>query len=174
MQAKPLKRLGLFRFCGRNSEGARGFTMIELVMVLVLLGIMSVVAVSRFTDTGSFTAISQADQIRSVLRFAQKVAVAQNRAIHVRVDTTAVSACFTQCGAPIASPSATVAIDDGVTLTANPPLPYQMYFDEKGRPYQATDPVGTDASTFTGLVISVSGGGYNGTVTVERETGYVH
>lgn len=168
MQAKPLMRLGLFRF------GGQGFTMIELVMVLVLLGIISFVAVSRFADTGAFTTVSQADQVRSVLRYAQKLAVAQNRPIHVRVSTTDVSACFNVCGTAIASPSGTVAIDNGITVTANTALPFLMYFDEKGRPYRSGDPVGTDASTFTGLVIGIAAGSYNGTVTVERETGYVH
>ncbi|MHC1791903.1 pilus assembly FimT family protein [Solidesulfovibrio sp.] len=64
---------GFGRRCFRCT--ARGFTMIEAVVVLLLLGIIAVYAVSR-TEDHQFKAVAEADALRAALRYAQSRAMA--------------------------------------------------------------------------------------------------
>ncbi len=67
----------------RARRAAGGFTMVELVVVIVIVGILGAVAATRFFDKASFDAAAYADQTRALLRYAQKNAVAQNRPVFV-------------------------------------------------------------------------------------------
>lgn len=49
----------------------RGFTMIEIVAVLVVLFILSAVIMSRYTTTGTNELMVEADALKSSLRYAQ-------------------------------------------------------------------------------------------------------
>ncbi|MBJ7313586.1 MSHA biogenesis protein MshC [Rugamonas sp. CCM 8940] len=67
--------------------------MIELVVVLVVTGILGAVAVGRFFDNSVFEAREYADQVRAIIRYGQKVAVAQNRPIFVIADGNRFALC---------------------------------------------------------------------------------
>ena len=69
----------------------RGFTIIELVVVIVILGIMAVVVLPRMDFLGVFEATGFRDQTVAILRFAQKTALAQRRAVCVTVGATGVT-----------------------------------------------------------------------------------
>ncbi|MCP4113952.1 MAG: type II secretion system protein [Desulfobacteraceae bacterium] len=56
----------------------KGFTLIEIIAVLMILGILSAVAVSRFTDTGAELA-GQTETVKGYLRFAQARAMSSGR-----------------------------------------------------------------------------------------------
>jgi MSHA pilin protein MshC len=60
-----------------------GFTMIELIMVMVLAGILAAFAASRFFTRTGFDVSSFADTARGMVRYAQKLAIAQNRTVWV-------------------------------------------------------------------------------------------
>ncbi|TAF71567.1 MAG: type II secretion system protein, partial [Curvibacter sp.] len=53
-------------------SGQAGFTLVELVMVIVLLGILAVYAVPRMLNSGDFYARGFHDQSMAYLRYAQK------------------------------------------------------------------------------------------------------
>ncbi|MFW5426915.1 MAG: Tfp pilus assembly protein FimT/FimU [Methylophagaceae bacterium] len=53
-----------------------GFTLIELILVIVLLGIVSAVALPRFMGTSGFDERVLFDDTLNAVRYAQKVAVA--------------------------------------------------------------------------------------------------
>lgn len=142
-----------------------GFTMVELVMTMVIIGIVAAVAVPRFFDNNVFQSRGFADQVAASLRYAQKVAIAQRRNVCVAFTansvtlTVASSAGATSpCNTPLQSPTGDAAyVITAPASVAFTVAPADFNFDALGRPSAAT--VGTIGST---------------TITVEAETGYVH
>ena len=51
---------------------ARGFTLIELIMVLLLLGILAVFALPRIDLTRGFDEVGYRDAVRATLEYARK------------------------------------------------------------------------------------------------------
>jgi MSHA pilin protein MshC len=75
----------------RGVARARGFTLIELIMVVVMLGVLAVFAAPRILDTGAFNARGFHDETLSLLRYAQKTAIAQRRTVCVALNDTGVA-----------------------------------------------------------------------------------
>ena len=67
-----------------------GFTLVELVIVLVLLGIISVVALPKFFDAGSIREKGYCNEVVSALRYGQKLAMAEGCDIRVRTSEAGV------------------------------------------------------------------------------------
>ncbi len=96
---------------GLPSEG--GFTLVELVVILVIVGVLAVAALPRFADQTVFEARGFHDETLSLLRYAQKSAIAQRRTVCVTLNATGVTmtmvsaADSTNCAAttPLALPA---------------------------------------------------------------------
>ena len=186
----------------RQHRRVAGFTLVELVTVLVIMGILAAVGISRFFDKRAFDAREYADQAKSIIRYGQKLAIAQNRNIFIRSDGNSFAVCsLSSCaaGSLVAAPGgnnsgSTAAkaycqvggyvsswmcegLPTGVTVAAESVRPEFgaggfFYFDALGRPYNKAD-VGSTTSSFTAMTLTFTGGGAF-KVTVEPETGYVH
>lgn len=155
-------------------------------MILIVVGILSAVAIGRMVDTSATAGATYGDQARGMLRYAQKLAVAQNREIYVSVTSTRMGLCAdANCTSLITAPdgsnngtSATLAACGSSTwyCAAIPSdiSSFTFYFDKEGRPFNGTDPINSDSSTFTGLSATITGATPSVTVKVEAETGYVH
>ena len=76
---------------GHCRRTAAGFTLVELVMTMIVVGILAVAVLPRFADVGVFEARGLRDETLSLLRYAQKSAVAQRRAVCVTVNPTGIS-----------------------------------------------------------------------------------
>lgn len=171
----------------------RGVTMIELIAVLVIIGVLGAIAATRYFDRTSFDADTYTDQARAILRYGQKLAVAQNRPVYVRLDDNRVALCFesdckaaSRVSAPSGANSGSVntlkhcdnsgswlceAVPAGVIQAFSGP-PTAFAFDALGKPY-AVGANGNQAD-FQQVLVSIGGDGAVRTVTVEPETGYVH
>lgn len=162
---------------------------------MVVVGILGAIGLGRYFDRKGFDADEFAEQSRAVIRYGQKVAVAQNRAVFVRLDGTSVALCFdTACsatsrvlpaGANNSGSSATLAACGNTTswaceakpnniVYAVAPASSSFYFDGQGKPFATADTIPSAASSFVRLTITISGDGSSRAVIVEQETGYVH
>jgi MSHA pilin protein MshC len=142
--------------------------MIELVIVMMIAGILSFMAIGRLNDTGEVNAHGFAEQVASTLRFAQEAAVAQRRLMYVNVNagTGLVDVCLDSsvaCAQPLGAPgggNVTVQAPGGVVLTTNTA---QFSFDGLGQPSAATQV----------LIQLTASDGQQFKVTVEPISGYV-
>jgi MSHA pilin protein MshC len=161
-----------------------GFTMIELVMVMVLAGILAIAIIPRFANKSVFDAKGFFDQSISMLRYAQKVAIAQRTNVFVNANAASGTICLTYVAD--ANCASTTASDKVVALSSMPLATDQSWmiktvpagsgitlggalvfsFSALGKPTPVPDPTPNNA-----IVVNING---TGVITIERETGYVH
>jgi MSHA pilin protein MshC len=154
-----------------NINQSSGFTLIELIMVMVIVGILAAVVAPRFFDANVFKSRGFADQVQATLRYAQKEAIAQHRNVCVAMTASTIaltianaSGAASPCGPNLALPaggnSITAPPGSGITLSSSPVSPPVSF---------NFDALGTTAVKQT---ITVSGATNN--IVVEAVTGYVH
>ncbi|MDO9365873.1 MAG: type II secretion system protein [Methylotenera sp.] len=76
---------------GRFGRLNTGFTLIELIMVMVIVSILAIAVMPRFTDQSAFESRGFHDETMSLLRYAQKTAIAQRRTVCVSLNATGVA-----------------------------------------------------------------------------------
>ena len=85
-----------------------GFTLVELVVVMVLIGVFTAMGMGRFADREPFAVQAVADQLISGLRVAQSTAVAQRRTVYVALAASppALTVCLdVACTQPLKTPA---------------------------------------------------------------------
>ncbi len=177
-QSGPSPRQTRFSSGGTADPGG-GFTAVELTVIIVIVAILALIAIPRFFDIEVFQARGTSGEVLGVLRYAQNTAVAHRRSVYVRIDsaTGAIALCYANdfpCDNPANQvPGPNNEKPYSVTARGSAIAPdVTFFFDALGRPYNTGDVV--PSSSFTGLTVSVVGGGDTVATTVERETGYVH
>jgi MSHA pilin protein MshC len=164
MAVKSLRHVYRFYRPCMVVKSAHGFTLIELILVLVLLGVLAVFAGPKVLNIGDLNARGFHDQTLGLLRFAQKAAIAQRRTVCVAFTqtsltlTVASAAAISTCNTALAGPAgaATVTARAGIQYTATPA---GFSYDGLGQP--------SAAQSFQVATVSR-------TITVEAQTGYAH
>ncbi len=158
----------VIRIIGSGRGG--GFTIIELVTVIAIMGLLAAVVGPRFIGRDAFASRGFYDEAQSVVRYAQKTAIAWRRPVYVCVTATAVKAgsLNNSCASSLLVHPATGA---ALTTTAPPPSVTlsptgNFSFDGAGRPSPNAQVTITIASTIAGDPARQ--------IVVEAETGYVH
>ncbi|APW41277.1 prepilin-type N-terminal cleavage/methylation domain-containing protein [Rhodoferax saidenbachensis] len=156
-----------------------GFTLIELIMVLVLLGVLAVVAAPRMFNGNDFEARGFHDQTLSYLRYAQKTAIAQRRTVCVTFTNNSLTLSIASAEATLdctasATPFFGPGRDGSATLNVKPgsgviysSTPAALNYNGLGQP---TTSAGVALTTARNLQVV----GVANAITVEAGTGYVH
>lgn len=139
---------------------AGGFTLVELIVTIIILGIMAAAVIPRFANQDAFEQRGFRDETVSLLRWAQKSAVAQRRAVCVVPHANGVALTIA------ATAGDTAACNTALALPNNPRGGSGLASSVAGFRFLAsgnTDQTGNVTLTIAGV-----------TVTVEAITGYVH
>ncbi|HCX82063.1 MAG TPA: general secretion pathway protein GspH [Rhodoferax sp.] len=159
----------------KSGRRQHGFTLVELIMVVVMLGVLAVFAAPRVFNRNDFDARGFHDQVLSTLRFAQKTAIAQRRTVCVAFTATTVT--LTRASTEASATCGTVPVPVPVpgrlgelvlTAPANVAftvVPTGFSFDGLGQSRPASVPPAA-------RTITVVNAGR--TIIVEEVTGYVH
>ena len=134
---------------------SQGFTLIELIAVMVVVGILAIGISSRFPDSNAASVQTSRDDIIAALFFAQQTAMARD---NIQLSINANTVNVTENGNPIRihSDAYPLTLPSGVSVIST-------------RPTYAYDKLG---KTTPGS-ITVSRDGVSATITVEA-SGYAH
>ena len=158
----------------KNADGNGGFTMIEIVIVLVVLLILSAVIISRYTTADSNALMAETNGLKANLRYAQiralgdtlqpnsnprwelEITNATSYALYRRGDD-GVRVSVNLPSEVLSSP--THALPAGVTLTSGVGL--VITFDDWGSPGSSN------------ISISLTQGTQSSTISITRNTGFI-
>lgn len=140
------------------SQDQRGFTLVELVAVVVVLGVISVSVYARLNSTNSGQVQASRDDLIAALFFAQQAAMARS---NIQLVVTASQVSVTENGSPINLGTGYYPLKFANTVSATP---VTLSYDKLGR-------INSGSAKQTITLTSSSGASAN--VVVEA-SGYAH
>lgn len=157
--------------CPARPRQAKGFTLVELVMVIIILGILAVAVVPRMTESSTFRAEAFQSEVVAALRYAHKSAISHRRLVCATLTASTVSLTIastngaTACGTALNGPDGTSAYTS-VSSNLISPTVGPMYFQPSG--IVTSDGAGSAITNYTVVITGAS------SVTVVGATGYVY
>jgi len=169
---------------GMKTRPGSGFTLIEMMIVIVILGIAAAVAVPMMSSAASMQIRSAANMIAADLEYAKSMAISRGQVYWVVFDTANESYTIQDVNdTTIAHPikkGTNYSVDfanDGrldrvdissVTLS---PAGHRIGFDYLGSPYSRAS--GTTVNNLNAGTITLQAGSMTKTITVEPVTGFI-
>jgi len=99
-------------------ETQRGFTTIELIMVMIIIAVIAVTAIPKFTSMSDVSVGGAAEMIQADIRYAQELAMAEH---------TAKSVNFTSGAGSYSVDSETQDLPSGVTISNDFTVTFNSY-----------------------------------------------
>ncbi len=151
----------------------RGFTLVEITVVVVLIGIIAAVVFARSISTDQMNIVGQVDKIRNHIRYAQSMAMKRNEPWVISCDASQYWLSDITLNAvklPGTTSDQISLANLGISMTA-----FAVYFDPLGRPYHSyTDKENNNPVTpGNPRVITISAGSESHTLTVTPQTGLI-
>jgi len=144
-----------------------GFTLVELIVVILIVGILSISVAPRFFSVTTYENRQAADEVLSALRYSQQMAMNRGGDIQLVLSPTNFTVQRSG-GGNLRSPDGlipyTKTFPSGVTAAPNP-NPQTINYNALGQP---EDALGTLFTSNVSLVIGTN------TITIEANTGYAH
>lgn len=155
----------------------RGFTMLEMVVVIVILGVVSIAVVPRLNLALDVRSDAWFDQVVSAVRYARETAVSHRRLVCMTVGSSSVSLRIasanpaTTCDTDLPGPDGTSTFASDIsgsgTLSIWPVAGGLVYFQPDGRISN-----NGEGTVLTGRAISMDDAPSN-YITLHPETGHV-
>jgi len=159
-----------------NKKHQSGFTLIEVIAVLVIIAVLAAVVISRMTSPSSFGLVSETDILKGHLRYAQYRAMSDVTLWYMSFTANTYTLWHYDSSVldwkPSTLPneeSGTHSLEKaGVTLTVNDGGDAFVYFNEWGNPVTDTGDLLPDTTT-----ISLKEGSTTQTVKITQNTGFI-
>ena len=154
----------------------RGFTLVEITVVVVLIGIIAAVVFARSISTDQINVVGQVDKIRNHIRYAQSMAMKRSEPWGCKSDGLSPGRYWIFSGGDPdtesnqvqlpGEPAIKVPLPDSITLTS-----FTVFFDKYGKPYTAYTDESNNTPLASGLTITVSGSPNH--LSITPETGFI-
>ncbi len=151
----------------------RGFTLVEVAVVVVLIGIVAAAVLARSISVDQINVVGEVDKIRNHIRYAQSMAMKRNEVWVISCDATQYWLSDITLN-PVKLPGVTTdrltLADLGVSMNA-----FAVYFDPLGVPYHSYVDEDNNNPVTPGnpRTIAISAGSESRTLTVTPETGLI-
>ena len=151
---------------------ARGFTMVELIAVLLLVGVLAVVALPRLDGTLGLRGTAWRDQVLAATLQARSLATGHRRLVCLTVATGAVQMAMATAN-PASSCNTTVPGPDGDARWAVDPASLAVTVSPAGTLYLQPDGrITSDGAGLTAVNVSIAIAGETA-LQITGETGHV-
>lgn len=149
----------------------QGFTLIELIMVIVIITVLAVTVMPRINSISQANIVKEVKILKDTLTLAQEYSMTRGEKYGVCFDTAGntYSLNKTDCSSAaniVTSPmnrSEPLTVSYSSTLTITPSGTTSIFFNTLGKPSSSSD-----------IQLTFSSGSNSATLTVEQNTGFVH
>ncbi len=147
----------------------KGFTMIEVIVVLILLGVLSVVIISRTIDIQKIDLGAQTAKVQTHIRYAQTMAMKRSNTIWgIKCDGTDYW-LFKTNDPDTESNQVRFLGEDSDKVPMSSMGAFVLYFDKYGIPYTAYTDESDNTPVSTPLSIQIDTESFN----ITPETGFI-
>ena len=138
-----------------------GFTLVEIIVVILLIGILSIFAAPKFVNDDSFKARGLADEIITAIRHAQRLSMTRGENHRIIITTTSytVEKFVSNASSPVRHPDGDTSFSKSFPPNLITSAAATIEFDQLGRPIP-NNLVKIELEPFT--------------IQIEEETGYAH